>query len=69
MSEKVRCGECRYFVRDGKCNFFASEKGQDKSRAFQFAPFWAWSDFYSDHEQVRSDVATLCPTFEAAGAA
>lgn len=62
---KVRCGDCRYFARDGKCNFFASAARQDRSRPFQCAPFWVWSDFFSDREQVRSNVETLCATFEA----
>ncbi len=61
--EKVRCGDCRYFVRDGKCGFEASEAGR-APRPFAHAPFWVWSDCYSDREQVRSDVATCCPTFE-----
>ena len=68
MSEqpiKVRCGDCRSFVRDGKCDFFQTPEGQDKERPFAHAPFWVWSDCYSDKEQVRFDVHTLCPTFQA----
>lgn len=61
--KKVRCGDCEYFVRDGKCKFFASPAGQDKTRPFARAPFWVWSDCYSDKEQVRANVETLCPTF------
>lgn len=61
---KVRCGDCRYFVRDGSCGFLASEAGRAPERPFEHAPFWVWSDCFSDREQVRSDVATLCPTFE-----
>lgn len=60
---KVRCGDCRYFIRDGKCEFLASEAGKAKDRPFAHAPFWVWSDCYSDREQVRSNVETLCPTF------
>lgn len=60
---KVRCGDCRHFVRDGKCRFFDSEAAKPP-RAFEFAPFWVWSDCYSDREQVRANVETLCPTFE-----
>lgn len=61
---KVRCGDCAYFVRDGKCGFHASEAGKRPGRAFEHAPFWVWSDCYSDREQVRANVETLCPTFE-----
>lgn len=63
---KVRCGDCRYFVRDGRCNFLRSEAGKLPDRPFAHAPFWVWSDCYSDGEQVRADVQTLCPTFERA---
>jgi len=52
LSEKVRCGDCKYFVRDGKCSFHQSAAGQDKSRPFAHAPFWVWSDCYSDREQA-----------------
>jgi hypothetical protein len=65
MDAKVRCGDCRYFIRDGKCDFYASEARQRKDRPFAHAPFWVWSDCYSDREQVRSSVETLCPTYEA----
>lgn len=60
---KVRCGDCRYFARDGKCDFLASPEGKASGRPFAHAPFWVWSDCYSDREQVRSNVETLCPTF------
>lgn len=65
MSATVRCGECRYFVRDGNCGFFASPEGRAKDRPFSHAPFWVWSDCYSDKEQVRADVTSACPTFSA----
>jgi hypothetical protein len=48
---KVRCGDCRYFVRDGKCSFFQSEASKAPGRPFAHAPFWVWSDCYSDREQ------------------
>lgn len=62
---KVRCGDCRYFVRDGKCSFLSSDAYRAPDRPFAHAPFWVWSDCYSDREQVRADVATCCPTYEA----
>jgi hypothetical protein len=49
----VKCGDCKYFVRDGKCRFLDTPEGRDKSRPFSHAPFWVWSDCYSDKEQVR----------------
>ena len=61
----VKCGDCKHFVRDGKCNYLSTPEGRDKNRPFAHAPFWVWSDCYSDREQVRSDVETLCPTFGA----
>lgn len=64
-TEKVRCGDCRYFVRDGNCGFLASEQGRKPGRPFEHAPFWVWSDCYSDREQVRAAVTSACPTFEA----
>lgn len=64
MGEKVRCGDCRYFVRDGNCGYLASEEGRKPGRPFEHAPFWVWSDCYSDREQVRSAVTSACPTFE-----
>lgn len=64
-SERVKCGDCHWFVRDGKCRFVDSPGGRDPTRPFTFAPFWVWSDCYSDREQVRSDVETLCATFVA----
>lgn len=63
MSASVRCGDCRYFVRDGNCGWGRSPEGQ-KKHPFEHAPFWVWSDCYSDREQVRSDVTSICPTFE-----
>jgi hypothetical protein len=60
---KVRCGDCKYFVRDGNCGFLASPAGR-APRQFEHAPFWVWSDCYSDREQVRQDVTSACPTFE-----
>lgn len=65
MADKVRCGDCRYFVRDGRCGFMNSEAYRAPNRPFEHAPFWVWSDCYSDREQVRSNVETCCPTFEA----
>jgi len=59
----IKCGDCRHFIRNGKCNFFGSAEGKSKDRAFDFAPFWVWSDCYSDKEQVRSDVTSACSTF------
>lgn len=59
----VICGDCRYFVRDGHCGFLASEAGKAKDRPFTFAPFWVWSDCYSDKEQVRANVTSRCATF------
>lgn len=58
----VRCGDCRFFVRDGHCGFLASPEGR-QPREFSHAPFWVWSDCYSDKEQVRADVTSACPTF------
>ncbi len=59
----VKCGDCKYFVRDGKCRWYASEEGS-KQHPFGHAPFWVWSDVYSDKEQVRTDVTSACVTFE-----
>ena len=63
LSETVRCGDCKYFVRDGKCGFLATPEGRDKSRPFSHAPFWVWSDCYSDREQVRAAATSRCSTF------
>ncbi len=60
----VRCGDCAFFVRDGKCGFLDTPEGKDRGRTFAFAPFWVWSDCYSDREQVRAGVETLCSTFK-----
>lgn len=62
---KVRCGDCRYFIRDGRCDFLRSPAGQEKGRPFAHAPFWVWSDCYSDRELVSVNATSLCPTFEA----
>lgn len=62
--QSVRCGDCKYFIRDGRCDYLSSPAGQEK-RPFEHAPFWVWSDCYSDREQVRSNVTSACPTFEA----
>ena len=63
--EMVRCGDCRNFVRDGKCNYLNTPEGRDPKRKFEHAPFWVWSDCYSDRELVRLDVTSCCPTFTA----
>jgi hypothetical protein len=62
---KVKCGDCTFFVRDGKCNWYGSEDQKRKDRPFSHAPFWVWSDCYSDREQVRANVESACPTFVA----
>jgi hypothetical protein len=62
---KVRCGDCALFLRDGKCKFFETPEGRAKDRPFTTAPFWVWSDCYSDKELVRADVETTCSTFKA----
>jgi hypothetical protein len=59
----VKCGDCKWFVRDGKCSFLASPEGRAADRPFAHAPFWVWSDCYSDKEQVRANVESACPTF------
>lgn len=64
----VKCGECRYFVRDGKCSWYGSADEKRAGRPFGHAPFWVWSDCYSDKEQVRASVESACPTFEAKAA-
>ena len=63
----VRCGDCRWFIRDGRCDFLASPEGQDRNRPFAHAPFWVWSDCYSDREQVFRHTTSQCPTFEGRG--
>jgi hypothetical protein len=65
MSTPVKCGDCRYFAREGRCDFLSSPEGRAKDRPFAHAPFWVWSDCYSDKEQVRSNVTSACPTFAA----
>jgi hypothetical protein len=65
MDAMIKCGDCKYFVRDGRCSFLESPKGKEKGRPFAHAPFWVWSDCYSDKEQVRANVASMCVTFEA----
>jgi hypothetical protein len=64
VGEMVKCGECKYFARDGKCAFLASPEGKAPDRPFAHAPFWVWSDCYSDKEQVFAGKETRCPTFE-----
>ena len=59
----VICGNCKHFVRDGKCNFLSTPEGRDRNRPFAHAPFWVWSDCYSDNEQVFKDTTSACPTF------
>lgn len=59
----VKCGDCKYFIRDGNCGWQASAEGK-KEHPFGHAPFWVWSDCYSDKEQVRANVTSACPTFE-----
>jgi hypothetical protein len=61
----IKCGDCKHFVRDGRCNFLSTPEGRAKDRPFAHAPFWVWSDCYSDKEQVRRDVTSRCPTFAA----
>jgi hypothetical protein len=63
--QKVRCGDCAFFVRDGKCRYLQSEEGISPNRRFEEAPFWVWSDCYSDKEQVRSNVESCCAVFKA----
>lgn len=62
----VKCGDCKHFIRNGKCNWHNSPAYKEP-HPFEHAPFWVWSDCYSDKEQVRSDVTSACPTFEARG--
>ena len=59
-----KCGDCIHFERDGKCNYFFSEKGKSQNRKFDEAPFWVWSDCYSDKEQVFENKETKCIVFE-----
>jgi len=61
--EKVKCGDCKYFVRNGNCGYLQTAEGRDPKRKFEHAPFWVWSDCYSDKEQVRANVSSRCPTF------
>lgn len=62
---KVLCGDCKYFVRDGRCSYTDTLAYCAADRPFGHAPFWVWSDCYSDKEQVRSTTETMCVTFEA----
>ena len=62
--ELVLCGDCKFFVRDGKCCFMDSPEYRAPDRPFSHAPFWVWSDCYSDREQVRRTTQTACPTFQ-----
>lgn len=61
-SASIKCGDCKYFVRNGKCSFYQSPA--NRGRDFEDAPFWVWSDCYSDKEQVTADVVSSCATFE-----
>jgi hypothetical protein len=61
----VRCGDCANFVSDGNCRFFNTPEGRAKDRPFATAPFWVWSDCYSDKELVRAGTESMCPTFKA----
>lgn len=61
----VKCGDCKYFVRNGNCGFLQSPEGRNRARKFEHAPFWVWSDCYTDKEQVRANVRSACPTFSA----
>ena len=63
--ETVKCGDCEHFVKNGRCGWHASAEGKRKDHPFAHAPFWVWSDCYSDKEQVRADVETACKTFAA----
>jgi len=60
---KIKCGDCQHFVRDGRCNWYDSEDAKRNNRPFSHAPFWVWSDSYSDREQVRHNVTSACVTF------
>ena len=57
-----KCGDCKFFVKNGKCGFYQMVKGAI-NLPFGQAPFWVWSDCYSDREQVRSDVQSNCVVF------
>ena len=59
---EVTCGLCAYFVRDGKCSYYAKLK--DRKFPFDYAPFWVLSDCYSDKEQVRAEVTSRCATYQ-----
>lgn len=63
MTDLVKCGDCKYFAGHGKCSLLRSPEGKDPARKFEHAPFWVWSDCYSDKEQVRANVTSACPTF------
>ena len=65
----VKCGDCKFFVRNGRCNFLDTPEGRSPDRKFEHAPFWVWSDCYSDKEQVRANVESACPTFAVKDAA
>lgn len=65
LGATVRCGDCKHFVRDGKCRWYDTPESKAKGRPFSHAPFWVRSDCYSDKEQVRSDITSACPTFVA----
>lgn len=60
----MKCGDCIHFVRDGKCNWYASPDAKIQGRSFgSYEPFWVWSDCYSDKEQVRANVESACKAF------
>ena len=67
-TQMVRCGDCAHFVRDGRCSYLDTPEGRAKDRPFGHAPFWVWSDCYSDKEQVRATVQTMCSTIKARAA-
>lgn len=64
-TKEVRCGDCAHFVRDGQCGYLNTPQGRDPQRPFEHAPFWVWSDCYTDREQVRADATSCCDTFAA----
>lgn len=65
LRAQVKCGDCEHFVKNGRCHWYASADAKRKDRPFAHAPFWVWSDCYSDKELVRADVETSCKTFVA----
>jgi hypothetical protein len=59
---RVKCGDCRFFSRDGKCDWY--EKEGKNTHPFAHAPFWVWSDYHNDTELVRATTESTCVTFE-----